>query len=202
VFSRGATIDQILTFEKYHIPPMSIRFYPSPFLLDAVPSFCSGEYWTGAIQNSIGCTLGSLLAILAAYLVYLATTEGARKEQDRQEADLLFHFKLSIKSVMAIVRKQTSNIEEYCTAIDKRYYPDLQESYCLGRRKSRRCAVGEGEIYASTNVELSHVSIETEMYVHGNPNVTVTGSLVSSEGISMQSGHLTVSNSTFTGDPQ
>lgn len=88
-------------------------------LLDASPSICSLEYWNGVIQNAIGCTLGSLAAIVAAYLIYLYTNKNARRDKAQEAKDLLIYFKGTVETVIRIAKQQTQNIQTYCEGIKK-----------------------------------------------------------------------------------
>jgi hypothetical protein len=102
----------------------------SPFdliFLDAVPPFCSAEYWRSVAQNSLGCTIGSLVAIGAAYVIYRLTNSAARRDKQQEQKDVLFSFKLSVESIIRIVKDQTNKIQSYCDSIAANdiYPPEL-----------------------------------------------------------------------------
>src|SRR5258708_6416700 len=95
----------------------------SIFFLDAVPPMCSFEYWKSVIQNGIGCTIGSFLAIWISYKIYRRTTRKAdldRVTQTQQEnIDILLNFKRTIQAILSISKNQTENIKKFVSEIHK-----------------------------------------------------------------------------------
>ena len=91
----------------------------SLLLLDAIPPFWSCQYWVGVFQNAIGCTIGSLAAIAAAYLIYWLTNKHSRIDRAQEAKDLLIYFKGLVANVIQIAKNQTSNIEAYCLSIQE-----------------------------------------------------------------------------------
>src|SRR6185437_6061012 len=86
-------------------------------LLDTIPPMCSLEYWKGIIQNGIGCTLGSFLAIFASYRIYLSQNRRSLEEKEQeirqQNADTISYFKSIIKDTLSIVDQQIQELENF-----------------------------------------------------------------------------------------
>jgi hypothetical protein len=91
------------------------------YFLDLVPAFGSAEYWKGVIQNGIGCTLGSLLAIAVSYAIYKAANIKSDREknlnQEHEARDILIYFRGIVNNIIQISKQQVKNLEEYIERI-------------------------------------------------------------------------------------
>ena len=86
-----------------------------------IPEFLSAEYWKAVLQNGIGCTLGSMLAIYVSLIIYQFSN---RKEKNEQQArqkqetrDILLYFKEVVRNILKISEKQVSNMEIFVKTV-------------------------------------------------------------------------------------
>ncbi len=86
-------------------------------LLDTIPSFFSCEYWKSVIQNGLGCTAGSFLAIFFSYLIYVGSIrkdeQAQKKSHQQQTKDVLIYFQSLVKNVISTLKIQIAKLEEY-----------------------------------------------------------------------------------------
>jgi hypothetical protein len=100
--------------------------FESPLLLDAIPYFWSCQYWAGVVQNAIGCTIGSFVAILVSYWIYRRTTRNDRRNRANEAKDVLLYFKQTMETIIRIAKDQTANVQRYCDDIEEN---DLELPY-------------------------------------------------------------------------
>lgn len=89
-------------------------------------------YWEAVLQNAIGCTIGSLLAILASYLIYSLSTKQSRADQQLEkstnEEEAYALFGLLMQNVCQASETMISNIDEFTKDLSQPNdnFPDLK----------------------------------------------------------------------------
>jgi len=89
-------------------------------------------YWEAVLQNAIGCTIGSLAAIVATFLVYYLGTDSARKEKEqeraRNEREAYELFVLLVRNVCQASVTLIKNITKFSQELQKSpaNFPELK----------------------------------------------------------------------------
>jgi hypothetical protein len=79
------------------------------------------KYWSDVIENAIGCTIGSLIAIVVSLIIYWLTIRGAEKSSRRAgellERNQLIAFALMIRDAINFTEKQSANARKFIDAL-------------------------------------------------------------------------------------
>lgn len=90
-------------------------------LLD-IPSFCSGEYWKGVCQNSIGCTIGSFVGVGTAIFLYVRNNKQTKQAEEvknnKIQLERLEFFSTLINSVIATSTDEVTNLRKFVNEIN------------------------------------------------------------------------------------
>lgn len=86
-----------------------------------VPWFSDGVYWNNVVQNSIGCAIGSIVAIGISILIYWLTIRAAnnatRKATSTSETNQLSAFALMLELALEMATNQVKNLNEFLVGI-------------------------------------------------------------------------------------